>query len=67
MVEITKSILIKGDIEMDYLVQSDGPNYIAVYAKEIRDEFDYDSPLLYLSKSEGLALSRSINELFNGY
>ena len=67
MVEITKSILIKGNCEMDYLIQSDGPNWIAIYAREIGDKFDMDSPLLYLNKPEGLAVSRAISELFEGY
>lgn len=69
MVEITKSFLIKGaSFDMEYLIQSDNPNFIAVYAKsDINEEFDMDSPLLYLSKSEGLAVSRAISELLTGY
>ena len=68
MVEVTKSILISGAYDMEYLVRSDNPNYIAVYAKaDINDEFDYDSPLLYLNKAEGLAESRAISELLTGY
>ena len=68
MVEVTKSILICGPYEMEYLVRSDNPNYIAVYAKgDINEEFDMDSPLLYLSKAEGLAVSRAISELLTGY
>ena len=54
-------------MEMDYLVMSDGPNYMSVFAKEIGNSFDYDSPLLYLSKEEARALSRALGELANGY
>ena len=68
MVEVTKSILISGAYDMEYLVRSDNPNYIAVFAKgDINEEFDMDSPLLYLSKDEGLAISRAISLLLTGY
>ena len=67
MVEVIKSIIIKGNCEMEYLVMSDGPNYIGVYATEFGESFDYDSPLLYLSKDEGLAISRAISLLLTGF
>ena len=68
MVEITKSFLIKGaSFDMEYLVQSDNPNFIEIYSREIGSEFDMDSPLLYLSKDEGLAISRAISLLLTGY
>ena len=68
MVEITKSFLIKGaSFDMEYLVQSDNPNFIEIYSREVGAKFDYDSPLLYLSKDEGLAISRAISLLLTGY
>ena len=67
MVEVTKSILISGPYEMEYLVRSDNPNWISIYATESNIPFDMDSPLLYLSKAEGLAVSRAISELLTGY
>lgn len=67
MVEVIKSILIKGQSEFEYLVMSDGPNYMSVFVKEYGEVFDYDSPLLYLSKEEARALSKALGELANGY
>lgn len=67
--EITKSIFINGTMDIDYCIRTDGPNCISVYAKEIGDSgpFDYESPLLYLTKEEARAIARSLDELATGF
>ena len=66
MVEVTKAIYIKGGYGFEYRVLSEGEN-ITVFAKETEEEFDYDSPLLYLSKAEARALANALGEMANGY
>ena len=67
MIEVTKAIYIKGIYDIEYRVLSEGDNAISVFAREIPEEFDYGSPLLYLSKEEAMALARAISELASGY
>ena len=67
MVEVTKSILIKGNYGLEYTLLSEGDNAISVYARETGEPFDYDSPLLYLSNDEAKAMARALGELATGY
>ena len=62
MVEVTKAIYIKGHYDLEYRVLSEGDN-VSVFAREPGEEFDYGSPLLYLSKEEAKAFGRALSEI----
>ena len=67
MVEVTKSIHIRGHYDIEYIVYSQGNNAISVFAHEPGDQYDYDNPLLFLSNDEAKAMAKALSELANGY
>ena len=67
MVEVTKAIFIKGSYGIEYRVLYEGADSISVFAREIPEEFDYNSPLLFLSNDEAKAMAKALAELATGY
>ena len=65
MISVTKSILIGGSFEMNYIVSNDGSSYISVFAKDPMNPNENDDPLMYLYKDEAKAIGRALLDLAN--
>lgn len=67
MIEVTKSIFIKGLYDLEYCIQKADSNNINVYSRDSWEPYSMDLPLMVLSIEEARAISRALGELADGY
>lgn len=64
---VTKCIEIRGGLESDYMISSEGGYYISVYMTESNARFDIDNPVMYLKKEEAQAMAKAFLELIEDF